>query len=284
MCTTKASEHLKFETLAVTVPKPFVFHVELNRPDKLNALSHLMWIEIKKCFEALSSEADCRVVVVSAAGRIFTAGLDIKSATNTMQSFAEANDIARKAKILEELIRLYQQSMSSLEICKKPVLTGIHSACIGAGVDLITSADIRYCTNDAWFQVKEVDIGMAADVGTLQRLPRVIGSESLARELCFTARKFSADEAFRCGLVSKVFDDKESMLTGLLKTAEEIASKSPVAVQGTKSNIIYSRDHTVQEGLERMIIWNQFMMQSEDFVTALVGQATKDDNIMFSKL
>lgn len=91
-----------------------------------------------------------------------------------------------------------------MELCLKPIIVGVHSACIGAGVDLITAADIRYCTDDAWFQVKEVDIGMAADVGTLQRLPKVINSQSLARELCFTGRKFDSKEAFACGLVSRV--------------------------------------------------------------------------------
>lgn len=117
---------------------------------------------------------------------------------------SQAEDIARKAKVFEEVCVIYQDAISSLEKCCKPVITASHNACVGAGVDLITAADIRYCSKDAWFQVKEVDIGMAADVGTLQRLPKVIGSQSLVRELCFTARKMQSDEAEKCGLISKV--------------------------------------------------------------------------------
>lgn len=128
---------------------------------------------------------------------------------NLGAELGEAEDIARKAKILSRSIVLYQDSLTSLEKCNKPVIAAVHGPCVGAGVDMITAADIRYCTKDAWFQVKEVSIGMAADVGTLQRLPKVIGSDSLVRELCYTGRKLLADEALSCGLVSKVFDDKE---------------------------------------------------------------------------
>jgi delta(3,5)-delta(2,4)-dienoyl-CoA isomerase len=197
---------------------------------------------------------------------------------------AEQEDVARKAKILMKSINAYQKSLSWLELCKKPVLAAIHSACVGGGVDLVTVADMRYCTKDAWFQVKEVDIGMAADVGTLQRLPKVIGSDSLARELCYTARKMPAAEALSSGLVSRVFEDKDSMIKGVVEIAEEISKKSPVAVQGTKVSIVFGRDHSVQEGLNQIGLWNQLMLQSEDFMTATVAQATKQTDVVFSKL
>lgn len=128
---------------------------------------------------------------------------------NLAPKLAELDDVARKARVLWPIIRLYQESITSLEICCKPVISAVHSACIGAGINLITAADMRYCTEDAYFQVKEVDIGLTADVGVLQRLPKVIGSDSLARELCYTARKLPAGEALSCGLVSKVFVDKD---------------------------------------------------------------------------
>lgn len=163
-----------------------------------------------------------------------------------------------------------------MELCLKPIIVGVHSACVGAGVDLITAADVRYCTDDAWFQVKEVDIGMAADVGTLQRLPKVIGNQSLVRELCFTGRKFDSKEAAAAGLVSKVgmqymaftyldrhflnhflcfqtFSNREDLLNECFKIAEVIASKSPIAVQATKQNLIYSLEHTNQEGLDHIV-------------------------------
>ncbi|CAG9829905.1 unnamed protein product [Diabrotica balteata] len=202
---TSKMSSLAFKTLAVSVPKEFVYHVKLNRPEKRNAFNHEMWLEIKDCFQKISDDENCRAVVLSGEGKLFTSGIDL---TSFLQQGAEAGqheDPTRKAKVLSKLIQLYQESMSSLELCKKPVLAAIHSACIGAGVDLITAADIRYCTKDAYFQVKEVEVGLAADVGSLQRLPKVIGSDSLTRELCYTSRKMHADEALTCGLVSKYF-------------------------------------------------------------------------------
>lgn len=273
-----------YETLAVSVPKPFVYHVELNRPKKLNALNKQMWLELGKCFSTLGDDGDCRVIVLSAAGKLFTAGIDLTDMAEMGSILAEHDDVARRCKVLRSIIKLCQDSFSSLEKCPKPVISATHNACIGAGVDLITAADIRYCTNDAWFQVKEVDIGMAADVGTLQRLPKVIGSESLVRELAFTGRKFDAAEAKDCGMVSKVFDNKDSMISKAIELGAEIASKSPLAVQLTKRSIIYSRDHTVQEGLDNIRDWNMTMLQSEDFLNATMAQATKSPPPTFSKL
>ncbi|XP_063707041.1 delta(3,5)-Delta(2,4)-dienoyl-CoA isomerase, mitochondrial [Culicoides brevitarsis] len=274
----------KFETLAVNFPKPFVAHVELNRPDRLNAFNKKMWYEIGDCFSSLSENPDCRVVVLSASGKHFTAGIDLMDMLSLGQQLADVEEVARKGHLLEKMIKKYQDSISSLEICTKPVIACVHSACVGAGVDLITAADIRYCSKDAWFQVKEVDIGMAADVGTLQRLPKVIGSQSLVRELCFTARKVKSDEGLACGLISKVFESKEEMLKGAIELANEIAAKSPVAVQATKKNLIYSQTKESQEGLDQIREMNKLYLQSEDFVNACMAQATKGDPPVFSKL
>lgn len=139
----------------------------------------------------------------------FNSGIDLNEFASIAPQLAEHDCIARKAKVLLPIIQIYQQSVTSLESCNKPVIVAVHSACIGAGANFITAADMRYCTKDAYFQVKEVGIGMAADVGALQRLPKIIKSDSLVRELCYTARKMEADEALSCGLVSKVYDDKE---------------------------------------------------------------------------
>lgn len=196
---------------------------------------------------------------------------------------SEITDVARKGRLFEESIVLYQNSITSLEKCTKPVIACTHAAVIGAGVDLITAADIRYCTKDSYFCVKEVDIGMAADVGTLQRLPKVIGSQSLVRELCFTGRNLPSAEAASCGLVSKVFEDRNAMIEEAIKLAELIASKSPVAVQGTKQNMVYSLDHTNQEGLDQIKEINKLNLQSEDFFNAIVASQTKDTPV-FAKL
>lgn len=280
----KMSTAMKFEHLSITVPKPFVYHVELNRPQKMNSLNAKLWSEIGECFNAIDIDPDCRVVILSGAGKLFCAGIDLMSMMELAPQLAEADDLARKMKILAPKIRMYQDSLSSLERCSKPVLAAVHSACIGAGVDMITAADMRYCTKDAYFQVKEVDIGMAADVGTLQRLPKIIGSESLVREICFTGRKVDSVEATSCGLITRVYEDKNSLLAAVVDIAEQIAAKSPVAVQGTKKSLVYARDHSVQEGLDQIALWNQFMLQSEDFATAAMGAATKQTDITFSKL
>ncbi|KAH8304678.1 hypothetical protein KR018_003052, partial [Drosophila ironensis] len=273
-----------FKTLQISTPKPFVFHVELHRPAKLNAINKQMWMEIKECIEGLGSDPECRVIVLSAAGKHFTAGIDLQDMMNMGQSLGETDDVARRGVIMERVIRVYQDSITSLELCPKPVITAVHKACIGAGVDLITAADIRYCTEDAFFQVKEVDIGMAADVGTLQRLPKVIGSQSLVRELCYTGRRFESAEAHSAGLVSRVFPDKEALLSGALALAEDIAGKSPVAVQTTKESLVYSLDHTNQEGLDHIRLLNKLNLQSEDLAQAVAAQLTKDDKPVFAKL
>ncbi len=150
---------------------------------------------------------------------------------------------------------------------------------------MVTFADVRYCTKDAWFQVKEAALGLAADVGALQRLPKVVGNDSWAREVCLTARKIDSQEAKEQGLVSQVFVDKESMMEACLKLAESIAAMSPVAVQGTKINMNYSRDHSVEQGLDFIAHWNMSMLQSEDLMKAAVAMISKDEEApSFSKL
>lgn len=151
----------------------------------------------------------------------------------------------------------------------------IHGACIGAGVDLITACDIRLCTQDSYYSVKEVDIGLAADLGSLQRLTKSIGNQSLVRELCFTGRKLKADEAMRVGLVSRVFEDWSGMEVGALGMAGVIVEKSPVAIAGTKRALIHARDHSVSEGLEYIANWNSAMLQSEDIIKAIEASLSK---------
>lgn len=249
-----ATNYAAYKTLAVEQPRPFVFHVQLNRPDKRNAMNPLMWQELGQAFDSLSDDPDCRAIVLSGRGKIFTGGLDLMAAMGLVQKLAAQDDVGRRGQILGREIREFQNSISSLERCAKPVLAAVHSACIGAGVDLITAADIRYCTADAWFSVKEVDIGMAADIGTLQRLPKVLGSQSLARELCLTGRKMAAVEAVSSGLVGgEPFATYDLMVAHAIGVAETIASKSPIAVQATKRNMVYSLDHTTQQGLDHIV-------------------------------
>ncbi|KZS03860.1 Delta-Delta-dienoyl-CoA isomerase [Daphnia magna] len=285
MATSSFSNKYKFETLLVSTPREYVYHVELNRPQQFNTMNSAFWREMVECFQAISEDSDCRVVVLSANGKHFTAGLDLTDMGPLMETVLGNGDVARKFRTLQQFIKSYQLSFTSVEQCNKPVIAAVHGGCIGGGVDLITAADIRFCTQDAFFQIKEVDIGLAADVGTLQRLPKVIGSDSLVRELAYTARKMFADEAAQAGLVSRVLSDKEIMLKVALEIASAIADKSPVAVQGSKHNLNYARDHSIEEGLNYMVIWNAAMLQSEDLrVAAMASMDRKGPPPSFSKL
>ncbi|XP_058806117.1 delta(3,5)-Delta(2,4)-dienoyl-CoA isomerase, mitochondrial isoform X1 [Phymastichus coffea] len=281
---TTIMESKSYNTLSIKQHSPAIFHVQLNRPEKLNALNDLMWIEIGECFNDLSSEADCRVIVLSGSGKSFCSGIDLMDAMKLFQNIADETDVARKCKVIGKSIKRYQDSFTAIEKCAKPVIAAIHGACIGGAVDMICSTDIRYCTSDAWFQIKEVDLGMAADVGTLQRLPKIIGSDSLIKELAFTGRKMLAPEALQVGFVSHVANNQESLMKKAFDVAEQIASKSPVAVQGIKLSLNYSRDHTIDEGLNHINMRNQAMLQSEDFISAASALATKSELPVFSKL
>jgi len=265
----------KYQTLKVTQPSPFVYNAELDRPSKMNALNTELWEEIGDFFLKAGKDQDCRVIVLSGAGKMFTSGIDLTDFSELASIVFSDDDVARKTYTMYNKIRHLQNLFTTLETCPKPVIGAIHSACIGGGVDLICATDIRLCTKDAWFQVKEVDMGLAADVGTLQRLPKILGSQSLVNELCLTARKMMADEALRCGLVSSTYDTREDLMEGALEMAKAIASKSPVAVQGTKQSLVYSREHTTEEGLDHVARMNMVMLQSEDLMKAAMSQMDK---------
>ncbi|XP_010945512.2 delta(3,5)-Delta(2,4)-dienoyl-CoA isomerase, mitochondrial [Camelus dromedarius] len=280
----EAPDH-SYESLRVTAPQKHILHVQLNRPEKRNAMNKAFWREMVVCFNKIVDDDDCRAVVISGAGKMFTAGIDLVDMASELFK-PQGTDVARNSWQLRSLITRYQETFSVIEKCPKPVIAATHGGCIGGGVDLITACDIRYCAQDAFFQVKEVDVGLAADVGTLQRLPRVIGNQSLVNELAFTARKMMADEALNSGLVSRVFPDKEVMLDAAFALASEISSRSPVAVQGTKINLIYSRDHSVTDGLNFMKSWNMSMLQTEDVIKSVQALVEKKDlkTVTFSKL
>uniref|UniRef100_A0A674CSV5 Enoyl CoA hydratase 1, peroxisomal n=1 Tax=Salmo trutta TaxID=8032 RepID=A0A674CSV5_SALTR len=262
-----------FTTLSVSQPATAVTHVELHRPEKRNAMNKAFCREMVECFTQIAGDPDCRVVV-SGAGKVFTAGVDfIDMASEVLQ--AEEDDMARISWNMRRIIAKYQETFT----CPKPVVVACHViTCVLLGVDLITACDICLCTQDAWFQVKEVDIGLAADVGTLQRQPKVIGSRSWLGQ----RRKMYTDEAKE----TVYFPDKEALMAGALEMAGEIAGHSPVAVQGTKVNLIYSRHHSGAEGLNYMGTWNMSMLQKDDVMKSAVASMEKKSpkTITFSKL
>ncbi|TMS34880.1 hypothetical protein L596_002384 [Steinernema carpocapsae] len=261
----------------VTSPADHVYHVQLNRPDRRNAFTLDLWRELRAVFDHLSSYSKCRSIVLSGAGKSFCAGIDLQDGVKGLMAIIQDPDmdVARKARALRELINICQTSFSSPEKCVKPVISAIHSHCIGAGINLVASCDIRYASADSIFSIREVDIGLAADVGILNRINKLVGNDSLTRELAYTARDINATQALQYGLVSRVFDSKEDCLEGSLNLAKEIARKSPVAVQGSKIALNYARDHTVDDSINFLLTWNQSQLQSEDLVKSAMAAMSK---------
>ncbi|XP_015914123.2 delta(3,5)-Delta(2,4)-dienoyl-CoA isomerase, mitochondrial [Parasteatoda tepidariorum] len=275
----------EYETLSVTSDQDHVLHVQLNRPECLNAMNKMFWQEIRDCFKKIRNDQYCRVAIISGAGKAFSAGLDFTDMLDITSKVLSKEDIARKAKYLHSIVEQFQQSFTAVEDCQKPVIAAVHGACIGAGVNLIAACDIRYCSEDAYFSIKEIDIGIAADVGILQRLPKSVGNDSLLREYIYSCENMSSEIAKEIGIVSKVFPSRDEMFKATNHLAGIIARKSPVAVQGTKKALTYSRDHSVKEGLEFMTYWNMTMLQSEDVLKAAEATITKTEKRPhFSKL
>lgn len=276
-----SSEPYTFETLAVSKPQEHVVQVELNRPEKRNAMNKTFWREMVECFQQISEDTDCRAVVLTGAGKIFTAGLDLMDMGSDLMNTSQ--EPSRRAYMLRKFILKLQESFLVIEKCPQPVIAAVHSGCVGGGADMVCNCDIRLCSADAWFQVKEIDLGLAADMGTLQKFPKIIGNDSLARELCFTGRRFTAEEALKFGFVSRISADRDSVVKDALDLAGQIAKKSPVAMAGIKHNLNFSRDHSAQQGLEYMATWNMAMLQTEDILKAVQAGMNKEDPV-FSKL
>jgi enoyl-CoA hydratase len=250
-----------------------VAHIRFNRPDKRNAMNRAFWEEIRDVFAVEIGErrADVRVAVISSIGPHFTAGMDLSVFTDIV---ADEGDAARRRERFRRGLLAYQESFNVIEQCRVPVLAAIQGGCIGGGVDMVSACDVRYCTRDAFFVIKEIDLGMVADVGTLQRLPHLM-PQGLVRELAYTGRNLPAGEALGCGLVNRVFDTQAAMLEDVMGIARDIAAKSPLAVYGSKEMINYTRDHSVNEALNYMSVWNAAFIHSEDMPEALRAMQEK---------
>jgi len=279
-------DYSHFKTFEVRMLAPGVLGVAMNRPRKRNAQNRLMWVETGQLFSLISSDSDVRVVVLSGNGKAFTAGLDISALADTGSELSggdEEIDVARKGLRIEPGIALPQESFTAIEKCRVPVIAAIHGACIGAGIDMSTACDVRYCSQDAYFSIREVAVGLAADVGTLQRLPKVVGNDSFVRELAYTARDFTSAEAKEFGLVSRVFNTREEMFGAALALAKSIAAMSPIAVAATKRSLVFSRDNPVSVGLEHVRVLNMLNLQSDDLTKSAMAAFSKEKPT-FSKL
>ncbi|HDY83014.1 MAG TPA: crotonase/enoyl-CoA hydratase family protein [Halieaceae bacterium] len=259
-----------FETLELQIEQQ-VATVSLNRPDKANSMNGAMWDELQTCFDWLDREPTVRAVILAGNGKHFCAGLDLAMFGGL---HGETSEPSRRAEHLRRTILHLQDNLSAIEKCRVPVLAAIHNTCIGGGVDMTCCADMRYATQDAYFSIREIDIGMTADVGTLQRLPKII-PDGVVRELAYTGRDMGAQEAKSVGFVNQVFEDKETMMREVTRIARDIAKKSPLAMRGSKEMLLYSRDHSVAEGLNYIATWNAGMLSQADLQAGVQAQMEK---------
>jgi enoyl-CoA hydratase len=254
-----------------------VAHVRMNRPDELNTMVREFWNELPALVQSLDAGGDVRAMVLSSTGRHFCAGMDLGVFGSGDGAGGDSNgEPGRIRAQLQQRVLMLQESFTAFERARFPVIAAVQGGCIGGGVDMVCAADVRYASADAFFVVQEINIGMTADVGTLQRLPKLI-PDGLARELAYTGRRLPAGRAYEVGLVNEVFATHEELVAGALAAAAEIASKSPLAMWGTKEMLLHSRDHTVADGLTHIATWQTGMFQPGDMAEAFAARAEDRD-------
>jgi enoyl-CoA hydratase len=247
-----------------------IANIILSRPEQLNSMSRKFWVELPEILEEVNRNSEIRVLIISSTGKHFCAGMDLSAFDNGVANIPKEKrpDNARIGEALYRSAKELQEYISKLEKIRVPVIAAIHGGCIGGAVDLVTACDIRLATTDAFFCIQEINIGMAADVGTLQRLPRII-PDSKMRELAYTGRRMLADEAKESGLVSDVYNSQEEMVNAAKEMANEIAKKSPIAIYGLKALMNYSRDHTITDSLDFNALWSGAMLSQRDMEEAI---------------
>ena len=255
-----------------------VGNLVLSRPDELNTMSRDFWVELGEVLEVINRDSDIRVVVMSSTGKHFCAGMDLNAFTNGVDNIPDDKkpDHARIGEAVYRVAKELQEYISTLEKIRVPVIAAIHGGCIGGAVDMVTACDIRLASDNAFFCIQEINIGMAADVGTLQRLPKII-PDSKMREMAYTGRRMYAEEAKEAGLVSGTYSSQEELLEAANKLASEIASKSPVAIYGLKAVMNYSRDHNVNDSLEYNALWSGAMLSQKDMTEQMTANMEKRD-------
>ena len=261
-----------------------VANLILSRPDELNTMSRDFWVELGEVTEEINMNSEVRALVMSSTGKHFCAGMDLTAFSNGVDNIPEDKkpDHARIGEAVYRVAKELQGYISSLENIRVPVIAAIHGGCVGGAVDLVTACDIRLASVDAFFCIQEINIGMAADVGTLQRLPKII-PDSKMREMAYTGRRMYAEEAKESGLVSDTFESNEKLLEAANNLAKEIATKSPIAIHGLKAVMNYSRDHSVSDSLDFNALWSGAMLSQRDMTEAMTANMEKRD-ASFDKL
>jgi len=257
--------------------------VWLDRPEARNAMGPAFWDDLVAAMTEVSTDVDVRAVVVAARGPHFSVGLDLKAMAGLLTGGGSGADrlrgdgppsMAVRAVASRAGIKRLQRSITAVADCPKPVIAAIHGYCLGGGVDLACACDIRLASADALFSVRETKVAIVADLGSLQRLPRIIGKGHVA-ELAYTGKDVTAARAREIGLVNDVFADAGAVVAGAQAMAAEIASNSPLAVEGTKAVLTAGEDHSVAEGLDYVAAWNAGFLQSDDLVEAMTAFMAK---------
>lgn len=254
-----------------------VAHIQLKRPEALNAMNRTFWNELPAIIADINDNARARVIVISSTGKHFCAGMDLSVFTDGEGVTAGgAGDRETRNEAFRHHVHHLQDTFSCLDQARMPVLVAIQGGCIGGAVDFVSACDIRWASADAFFCIQEINIGMTADVGTFPRLCKLI-PEGWMRELAYTGRRLSAQKAKDIGLVNEVFDTHEALLEHVMETAREIASKAPLAVAGSKVMINYARDHTIKDGLDYIATWQTGMFAPSHMMEAFQAKAQKRD-------
>lgn len=238
--------------------------VWLNRPEKLNALSADMWEDIPRAVGDLDEDDAIRVIVVAGKGDAFTVGIDVEMLSGLAPSGPSP---ASTSRALYQKIKELQETFSVFARSPKPTISAIHGYCLGAGMDLITACDLRLCSTDATFSIRETRMGLVADVGTLQRLPDIVGSGHTS-ELAFTGMDIDASRAKEIGLVSRVDPDREALMTSAHQLAGQISENSPLVLEGVKRVLQANRGRTVEDALDYVAQWNSAYLLSNDLFEA----------------
>jgi enoyl-CoA hydratase len=263
---------MQYTTFDLSI-KNHIAHLRFNRPQVYNTMSVAFWQEFPHAIKTINEAAQARVLVISSSGKHFSAGMDL--AVFTSGAIKRPQDPARRNEHMRQLVLQLQDSINSVEKMRIPVLAAIQGGAIGGALDLVCACDCLYMSADGFVSIEEIRLGMAADLGTLQRLPRLI-APGLAKELAYTGRRMMSQEALACGLVNQVFDDPQSMLEGVMAIAQTIANHSPVAVNGCKEMINYGRDHGLENALNYQATWQAGMLQPEvDMLEAMASKAQK---------
>ena len=253
--------------------KDGIAHLNMNRPDKFNSMTRLFWKELPEIVKEIDKNAQARVILLTGEGKHFSSGMDLANFSSNGSD--KKKDPARMRETFYHEILELQDTFTALEECRLPTIAAIQGACVGGGIDMVTACDMRYCSSDAFFKIAEVDIALAADVGTLQRLPSLIPIAAV-RELAYTGRKFDAAEAKTLGLVNDVFTSREELMTEVEKIAKTIASKSPLITRIIKKQINYARDHSVKDALDYHAAWNSSLMSGRDMEAAMTSFMNKE--------